>query len=134
MAFFVRATAVVSFFAVFIANVHGNTSCDTCECPLSNVGLINDLINARLNPAVTAKVEETIATIEEIMNATLDQDISTINAAISAFDATADERIAMTSVTADTQRLDVKTITDRHLNQVEPGNTLFIVNLIATGY
>ena len=46
------------------------STCDTCKCQLSNLEIINDLINAA---TVTANVEKLSATLR--MNAILDEDL-----------------------------------------------------------
>ena len=81
MATVIRVAAVISIsiIAVSIAGSVRGSTCDTCECPLSNVEIINDIINARINATITSWVEEFTASFEERMNATLDEEIETIH-------------------------------------------------------
>lgn len=96
----VRLIAAV-IFAIFVtsAHVHGNT-CDACdECSLSNIEILHDLIDARINAtAAAARVEElATASAEERFNATVDDRISAVNATINALNTTVDERITTVS-------------------------------------
>lgn len=80
----------VVFVAVFSTSVHGNTcKSDVCECSLNSVEILSDLIDARINATVVAMVAEFIA----VINATVDERISTVNATLFALDATLGERI-----------------------------------------
>lgn len=82
----------VVFVAVFSTrlSVHGNTcESDVCECSLNSVEILSDLIDARINATVVAMVAEFIA----VINATVDERISTVNATLFALDATLGERI-----------------------------------------
>ena len=123
MATVIRVAAVISISIIAVStagSVRGST-CDTCECPLSNVEIINDIINARINAMITSRVEEFTASFEERMNVTLDEEIETINATLSAVDVTADERIMSTSAAVDAVNVKIVHATDKHLSQ--PGKT-----------
>ncbi len=78
----------VIIFAVFITSVQGNT-CDDCECSLSDVEVLSDLIDARIN----AQVAKITAILEEKFNARVDERISTVNTTLGTVSAAVDERI-----------------------------------------
>ena len=75
----------VTFFAVFIviANVH----CYASECTLSNIDVLSQFINERINATVSTLVAEFTATIEESIAAS-------VNATLNAFSATVDDKIS----------------------------------------
>ena len=78
--------AVISAIFVTSAHIHGN-SCDACdECSLSNIEILHDLVDARINAtAAAARVEElATTTAEERFNATVDDRISEVNVTINA--------------------------------------------------
>ena len=83
MATVVRFVAVISVAVSIAGSAHGSTTCDTCKCPLSNVEIINSIINARINATVMSRMEEFTVSFEERMNTTLDEEMSTINATLS---------------------------------------------------
>ena len=87
----------LTFFAVFIiVSVSGDTS----ECTLShsNIVIISQFIDARINAAVNVAV--TAATVEEEFNAAVDERIAaTVNTTFSALTASADERIRAVNTT-----------------------------------
>ena len=90
---------------------------------LTNVEIMNDIINARINATITSRVEEFTASFEERMNATLDEEIETINATLSAIDAKADKRIVSTSAAVDAVNVKIVHATDKHLRHDQPGKT-----------
>ena len=84
----------VVFVAVFSTSVHGNTcESDVCECSLNSVEILSDLIDARINAIIAARVAEFTATTEEEFNAAIDERILAVNATIRILNATLDERI-----------------------------------------
>ena len=125
MATVVRFVAVISVAVSIAGSAHGSTTCDTCKCPLSNVEIINNIINARINATVMSRMEEFTVSFEERMNATLDEEMSTINATLSTVDAAADERISAVSATLDAINVKIVHTTDRLLSQPGKTYTLF---------
>ena len=89
--------AALTFFAVFIiVSVSGDTS----ECTLShsNIEILSQFIDARINAAVNARV--TAATVEEEFNAAVDDRIAAVvNTTFSALTASVDERIRAVNTT-----------------------------------
>ena len=87
----------VTFFAVFIiVSVSGDTS----ECTLShsNIEVLSQFIDARINAAVNARV--TAAIIEEKFNTAVDDRIvAIVNTSFSALIARVDERIRAVNTT-----------------------------------
>ena len=81
-------TIAVTFFAVFIANVHAGDTCDACECTLSNIEILSQLIDERINATVSERVTTFTATIEERVNATIDERLATVNTTLSYLNAT----------------------------------------------
>ena len=76
----------MTFFAVFIAGVQGDTcKISPCECSFSNIEILSNYIDARISDTVGTIVEEFTETIEEKFNATVDERIATaIDTAVSA--------------------------------------------------
>ena len=80
--------------AVFATSVQGNTcESDDCECSLSSVEILSDLIDGRINAIIAARAAELTAATEEEFNAAIDERISAVNATIRILNATLDERI-----------------------------------------
>lgn len=75
---------VVTVLAVF------SHACSASECLLSNVEILNDLIDERINATIAAKLEELIAT-EEFNVAVEGKVVAMINNSINALYATVDE-------------------------------------------
>ena len=97
----------VIFFAVFITSVHCNT-CDACtQCPISNVEILRNLIDARINAIATARIEEFNATVEERLNARVDDRISAINTTLSALNVTVDEKMRTAGIMVDAHDITV---------------------------
>ena len=83
---------------------------DASKCTLSNIEVLNQFIDERINATVAAIVAEVTATLEEsiaasvnamfdVLNATVDDRIATVNTTVSALNATVDERITTVSIT-----------------------------------
>ena len=75
---------VVTFFAVY------SHVCGASECLLSNVEILSDFIDERINATIAAKLEELIAT-EEFNVAVEGKVVAMINNSINALYATVDE-------------------------------------------
>ena len=85
----------VAFFALLVACVYGNT-CDACdECPFSNVEILHDLIDARINATVATRVEELTAALE----VRVESDYNAVNADVGVLNTTVDERMTTVSDT-----------------------------------
>ena len=89
--FIVRSTTMAAttmiLFAVFIAIVHGDSTCKIapCKCSFSNVEILSKYIDERINATVASRVAELTAATEDRFNATIDERIATaINTTVSA--------------------------------------------------
>ena len=81
------AATTMILFAVFIAIVHGDSTCKIapCKCSFSNVEILSKYIDERINATVAARVAELTAATEDRFNTTIDERIATaINTSISA--------------------------------------------------
>ncbi len=92
--------SVVAFFSVLIvASIPGYAS----ECTISNVEILSDLIDKRINATVTARVAELTAAIaKDRLNATVNETIAeTVSTAVSKLNlsATVDERTGKVNTT-----------------------------------
>ncbi len=93
----------VTFFAVFIKFASVSEAGKASECTLSNVEVLSQLIDARINATVAARVAEFTATLEERFDAAVDEQIATtLNTTISALNASTEERIETVSTTVST--------------------------------
>ena len=93
----------VTFFAVFIRFASVSEAGKASECTLSNVEVLSQLIDARINATVAARVAEFTATLEERFDAAVDEQIATtLNTTISALNASTEERIETVSTTVST--------------------------------
>ncbi len=89
MAAITPITATV--IALFIASVHGDSSCQItpCNCSFTNIEILRNYIDETVNTATAAVKKEVNNTISAL-NATVNERITTV----SALSATVDERIA----------------------------------------
>ena len=76
----------VTLFAAFIVNA--NVCCYASECTLSNIEILSQFIDERINATVSTLVAEFTATIEESIAAS-------VNATLNAFSATVDDKISI---------------------------------------
>ena len=91
---------VMSIFVAFIiiANVPSYAS----ECSLSNIEILRQFIDDRINATVSTMVAEFTTTLEESINATLNalgDKIAAVNMTVSVLNATVDEEIAAVNTT-----------------------------------
>ena len=76
----------VTLFAAFIVNA--NVCCYASECTLSNIEILSQFIDERINATVSTLVAEFTATLEESIAAS-------VNATLNAFSATVDDKISI---------------------------------------
>ena len=77
----------VPFFAVFIAVVHGEGTCEIvpCKCSFSNIEALSKYIDERINATVASRMAELTAITEDRINTTVDDRIATaINTTVNA--------------------------------------------------
>ena len=91
---------VMSIFVAFIiiANVPSYAS----ECSLSNIEILKQFIDKRINATVSTMVAEFTTTLEKSINATLNalgDKIAAVNMTVSVLNATVDEEIAAVNMT-----------------------------------
>ena len=109
MANFIPVMSILVAF-IIIANEPSYASAD--ECILSNIEVLSQLIDERINVTFSTLVAEftttlersiatTVNTILNTLSDTVDTKIATVNSTVSALSATVDERMTAISATAD---------------------------------
>ena len=102
----------MTLFAIFIANVHGDSTCKItpCNCSFSNIEILSKYIDERINATVAAIVAEVTTTLKEsiaasvntmldVLSVTVDDKIATVITTISVLNATVDDRISAVNTT-----------------------------------
>ena len=87
------------FFAVSIAIVYGDNSCNItpCKCSFSNIEVISNYIEEKINATVSTIVAEVTSTMSGALNVMVKEKVDSLRAEISgtvsALNATVDDRI-----------------------------------------
>ena len=85
----------MAIFAVFIASVHGNSTCQVapCKCSFSNIEILRKHIDERINTTVAAMIAELTATTEDSISSESAKINTTVAAMIAELTATTEDRL-----------------------------------------
>ena len=73
---FILALVAAAVIVITIPGVHGDT-CDACECKLTNVDILSQLIDERIDASVNANIDAKVSTtITELISVAIDRRIN----------------------------------------------------------